>query len=90
MTLPIAIQPEPPLMPPPAVTFYVRTGKRLFDLCASAAAILILAPVLLLLSSAVVLSSGLPVFFRQERTGLNGKPFRIWKFRTMRQMASPN
>ena len=58
-------------------------GKRLFDLVAAGAGLLLLAPVLAVVALAIMLESGPPVFFRQERVGRHGVPFRIWKFRTM-------
>jgi lipopolysaccharide/colanic/teichoic acid biosynthesis glycosyltransferase len=57
--------------------------KRLFDLIASAVGLVILAPVFLLIAVLIKLESAGPVFFRQERVGRFGKPFRIHKFRTM-------
>ena len=57
--------------------------KRLFDIITSAAGLLILAPVILLLSWQVKRKLGSPIFFRQTRPGLNGKPFEMFKFRTM-------
>lgn len=59
-------------------------SKRLFDLVLSSLGLLVLAPVLLLMALAVKLDSAGPVFFRQERVGRYGQPFRIHKFRTMR------
>ncbi len=59
-------------------------SKRLFDLLLSTLGLLVLAPVLLALALAVKLDSRGPVFFRQERVGRFGQPFRIHKFRTMR------
>ena len=59
-------------------------SKRLFDLILSSLGLLVLAPVLLLIALAVKLDSPGPVFFRQERVGRFGRPFRIHKFRTMR------
>lgn len=58
--------------------------KRAVDLLASSAALLLLAPLLLVLALLVALSSPGGVLFRQERVGLDGRPFRILKFRTMR------
>ena len=58
--------------------------KRLFDLVIAALALLLLAPVLLLLALLIRLDSPGPVYFRQERVGRHGLPFRIHKFRTMR------
>ena len=59
-------------------------AKRLFDVLASAFALLFLAPLFSLVALAVKLDSPGPVFFRQERVGRHGVPFRIHKFRTMR------
>jgi putative colanic acid biosynthesis UDP-glucose lipid carrier transferase len=57
--------------------------KRLFDIVVSGAALLLLAPLLLLVALLVALSSPGPVLFLQERYGLDGRSFRIYKFRTM-------
>lgn len=57
--------------------------KRFIDVFLSVFAIVILIPVYIILAIAVKMSSPGPVFFLQERIGLNGKPFRIIKFRTM-------
>ena len=61
--------------------------KRLFDLFAAAGGLVVLAPLLLIVALAIKLDSRGPVLFRQERVGLHGVPFRIHKFRTMRQDA---
>ena len=45
--------------------------------------LLLIAPLLAIIALGVKLSSPGPVFFRQERLGFNGQPFRIWKFRSM-------
>lgn len=58
-------------------------AKRLFDLLGAAAALLLLSPLLLVLALWIKLDSPGPVFFRQERVGRFGRPFRIHKFRTM-------
>ena len=57
--------------------------KRALDLLAAVAGLLLLAPAFLLIALAIKLDSPGPVFFRQERVGLRGRPFRIFKFRTM-------
>ena len=57
--------------------------KRLFDILVSAAALLVLGPLFLLLALLIKLDSRGPVFFRQNRVGLGGMPFRIFKFRSM-------
>ncbi|MFO1292867.1 MAG: sugar transferase [Rubrivivax sp.] len=58
-------------------------AKRLFDLIVAALALVVLAPLLLVVAAIVRLDSPGPVFFRQERVGRHGVPFRIHKFRTM-------
>lgn len=57
--------------------------KRLFDLIVSLVVLLILWPVLFLIALGIRFSSPGPIFYRGVRTGLHGKPFRIFKFRTM-------
>ena len=57
--------------------------KRLFDLIFTIPGIIILSPVLLVLAIWVHFDSNGPIFFRQERVGRYGVPFRIFKFRTM-------
>lgn len=57
--------------------------KRLFDVLVAAIALLALSPLLLVLALAIKIDSPGPVFFRQERVGRYGRPFRIFKFRTM-------
>ena len=58
--------------------------KRLFDLGAAGLGLLLLSPVLVAIALWIKRDSPGPVFFRQERVGLQGKPFRIYKFRSMR------
>jgi lipopolysaccharide/colanic/teichoic acid biosynthesis glycosyltransferase len=57
--------------------------KRAFDLAVAVPALVLLSPLMALIALAVRLDSGGPVFFRQVRVGRDGRPFRIWKFRTM-------
>ncbi|WP_305082575.1 NeuD/PglB/VioB family sugar acetyltransferase [Neisseria lisongii] len=64
--------------------------KRLFDIAVSAAALLALSPLLLWLVYAVRKNLGSPVFFVQERPGKDGKPFKMIKFRTMRDATDAN
>lgn len=59
--------------------------KRAGDIIISAALILISLPVMALTALAVFLESGFPVLFKQERIGLGGRTFQIFKFRSMRQ-----
>ena len=58
-------------------------AKRAMDIVISAAALCVLWPVLLLIALAIVVDDPGPVFYRQVRVGRGGKPFRIFKFRTM-------
>lgn len=58
--------------------------KRSFDLVCSAIGLIVLFPVMLLLALLVKLDSPGPVFYTQERVGLNGRRFRMIKFRSMR------
>jgi sugar transferase EpsL len=62
---------------------YYRLGKRLFDLAITIPVLIILSPVLALVALLVCIKLGPSVFFRQQRPGLHGKPFTIYKFRTM-------
>lgn len=61
----------------------MKIGKRLFDLFWTIPGLLILSPFFLFVALLIKLDDGGPVYFRQERVGLGGKPFKIWKFRTM-------
>lgn len=62
---------------------YKRFGKRLIDTVLSLIALIILSPLLLITALAVKLSSPGPVLFKQQRLGLHGKVFTIYKFRSM-------
>ncbi len=58
--------------------------KRLADVCLASLFLLIAAVPMLLIALAIKLTSRGPVFFRQERYGLDGRPILVWKFRSMR------
>jgi lipopolysaccharide/colanic/teichoic acid biosynthesis glycosyltransferase len=58
--------------------------KRVADIAGALLALLLLSPLFLLVSLLIRIVSPGPVFFRQERVGHSGRPFTIWKFRTMR------
>ena len=62
--------------------------KRSFDIAASTVGFVVLLPLMILVAIAVLIESGWPVFYRAERTGLHGVPFRILKFRSMRSADS--
>ncbi|MBH0774736.1 sugar transferase [Nocardia bovistercoris] len=58
-------------------------GKAVFDVCFAAVAVTLIAPALLIIATAVKLTSNGPVFYLSERIGMDGKPFRMIKFRSM-------
>lgn len=64
--------------------------KRLTDIVLSAAGLVVLAPVMAAVAMAVAIALGRPVFFRQLRPGLHGRPFRLIKFRTMLDSVGPD
>ena len=57
--------------------------KRLVDILSALLGLIILSPVMLVVAVVVYVSMGPPVLFRQERASLNGRPFMLYKFRTM-------
>ena len=73
-TLIVASAPTPP---------GYRVAKRALDLSASLLGLLLTSPVLAVVAVAVKVESRGPVLFRQERLGLGGRPFTLYKFRTM-------
>jgi lipopolysaccharide/colanic/teichoic acid biosynthesis glycosyltransferase len=58
--------------------------KRAFDICFSLAVLIFGAPLFILLALITKLTSKGPVFYKQERVGINGKPFYIYKYRSMK------
>ncbi len=68
---------------PDAMPFWQQAIKRLMDIVISLVAVVCLIPFYLFSALAVKLSSPGPIFFLQDRVGINGKVFRIIKFRTM-------
>ncbi len=65
-------------------TFYLKHGKRCWDILLSAGGLVVLSPVYLAIAIAIKLDSPGPIFFRQKRVGLAKSHFEILKFRTMR------
>lgn len=61
--------------------------KRLFDILGSGILLLLSSPVMLVTALLIFIESGRPIFYRQERVGLNGDVFDVIKFRSMRQDA---
>ena len=58
-------------------------GKRTFDLIVASLGLLILSPAIALIAILIYFALGPPILFRQQRPGFKGKPFHIYKFRTM-------
>ncbi len=65
------------------------TVKRVMDVGLAAVGLAAAAPVLAAIGVAIWVTMGRPVLFRQERAGLRGRPFVLWKFRTMLEPGDP-
>lgn len=63
--------------------YYRRYGKSFLDLALTGIALVLLSPVLFVIALLVRIKLGSPIFFRQQRPGLYGRPFTLLKFRTM-------
>ena len=63
--------------------------KRFLDILLAFAALVVLSPLMLLLAIWIRVTMGTPVLFRQTRPGLHGKPFTMYKFRTMTDARDP-
>jgi len=72
----------PPVAIPAAGDAYER-AKRILDVLIASVLLVVLAPVMLLVAALIKLTSRGPAIFTQARAGLNGKPFIMYKFRTM-------
>jgi lipopolysaccharide/colanic/teichoic acid biosynthesis glycosyltransferase len=70
----------------PHHTLYRRGGKRVLDVFVGSALLVLAAPLLALTAAVVRLGLGSPVLFKQKRPGRNGRPFVMYKFRTMREV----
>jgi lipopolysaccharide/colanic/teichoic acid biosynthesis glycosyltransferase len=79
----------PQLIVRSAETMVYSILKRVFDVLAASAALVVLAPVLLSIAIVIRVASPGPAIFRQERAGKDGKPFSLYKFRTMRLDVDP-
>jgi Undecaprenyl-phosphate glucose phosphotransferase len=64
-----------------------RVFKRIFDLILGTLILVIVSPIMLMISLLIKLASEGPIFYKQERVGMNGHNFQILKFRTMREDA---
>jgi len=67
--------------------YWYRGFKRVFDLLIATAVLVVTTPILPLIALAIKATSAGPVFLLQKRVGLNGKPFVLFKFRTMHKYA---
>lgn len=72
------------------MSFYRKYGKRVFDLCLTVPAFVVLSPVMLVTAGLVAVKLGRPVLFTQERPGYREKIFRMYKFRTMTDARNAN
>lgn len=70
-------------VPTPSLAQTDRIVKRAMDIVLGSCAVIAVAPLWLIIAAAIKLDSPGPVFFRQERIGRGGKPFQIYKFRSM-------
>ena len=64
-------------------TFYAKYGKRWFDLALTLPGFIAISPVLIIIALLIKVRMGSPVLFCQQRPGMNGEPFYMFKFRTM-------
>ena len=69
---------------------YCKLIKRFIDFLIAALSIIIFSPLLIILAILVRVKLGGPVIFKQERPGLNGKVFKLYKFRTMTDAKDEN
>ncbi len=69
---------------------FMSLGKRLFDVVLTSLALIVLSPFLLLIALLVRIFLGAPILFRQQRPGYQGRPFFIYKFRTMTDGPAPD
>ncbi len=69
------------------VSRVTRLLKRAMDLVVSGAMLVLLAPVMAAVALAILATDGGPALYSQERTGRGGRPYLVWKFRTMRRDA---
>jgi len=75
---------RPPWLPAWDRVSWSRVAKRFMDISLAAIGLVVLAPLFTVVSLAILIGSGLPIFYSQERVGQGGRRFRIFKFRSMR------
>lgn len=78
------------IMPKVRRTFYTVVIKRLLDIFLSGLAILVLSPVLLVVVILELIYHGSPILYSQDRPGLHGKVFKVYKFRSMTNETDEN
>jgi sugar transferase EpsL len=71
-------------------SLYARFGKRSLDVLAAAGVLIVLSPIMLLTAALIRVALGSPILFRQRRPGRSGRPFVLYKFRTMRDARAPD
>ncbi|WP_281277081.1 sugar transferase [Siminovitchia terrae] len=64
--------------------------KRVVDVLGATFLVILFSPILLIIAIAIFVSDGAPIHFKQTRPGLHGKPFIIYKFRTMNDIRDEN
>ncbi|MBX6315520.1 MAG: sugar transferase, partial [Isosphaeraceae bacterium] len=69
---------------PPWSLLWGRLAKRLLDIVGAAVGLILLAPLFVIVAALIGITSGRPIFYKQERVGQGGRVFRMWKFRSMR------
>ena len=67
----------------PAIDGFNRLVKRIFDLCIASATLIVVSPVMMIIAAIIKLTSRGPIIFKQTRIGENGRPFTMYKFRSM-------
>ena len=65
-------------------------SKRMFDLVVTMIGLIIISPLLLVLAVLVRVFQGMPILFRQDRAGYKGRPFVVYKFRSMTNRTGPD
>jgi exopolysaccharide biosynthesis polyprenyl glycosylphosphotransferase len=81
------VEAEWTIAPPAWPLAWERLAKRVFDLTAAAAGLVLLSPLFLIVSILILVTSGRPILYAQERIGQGGRVFRMFKFRSMRRDA---
>jgi exopolysaccharide biosynthesis polyprenyl glycosylphosphotransferase len=72
-----------PTFPSAVITGLDFWVKRIFDFCSALLLLMTASPIYVAIALLIKLDSSGPIFYKQTRIGLHGKPFKVWKFRTM-------